>query len=126
MTTSSGSPPIAHQLPEQLRLAFAPLHKAAFGIAVGVACALLVFGVTAMTLLRKTQDLIDPGLLAVYFRGYRVSWTGAFIGAVWAGFAGFVFGWFIAFCRNFVMAISLFVLRTRNEMARTRDFLDHV
>ena len=29
-------------------------------------------------------------------------------------------------CRNLVLAISLFVIRTRAELAQTRDFLDHV
>lgn len=115
-----------HHLPAQLLLAFAPLHKAAFGAAIGVACAIVVFGLTALTLLRHTQEMINLGLLSVYFRGYSVSWTGALVGAVWAGFAGFVFGWFFAFCRNLIMAISLFVLRTRSEIARTRDFLDHI
>ena len=105
--------------------AFAPLHKAAFGAAIGVACGLVVFGVTALTLWRHPEGL-RLGLLAVYFRGYSLTWTGALIGSVWAGFVGFVFGWFIAFCRNFVLAVSLFVIRTRAELARTRDFLDHV
>ena len=114
-----------HPVPSDLLLAFAPLHKAAFGAAIGAACALVVFGVTALTLLRHPPD-VKIELLAVYFRGYSRSWTGALIGAAWAGFAGFVFGWFIAFCRNFVLAISLFVIRTRAELARTRDFLDHV
>jgi hypothetical protein len=116
----------ASQLPQELLLAFAPLHKAAFGAAIGIACGLLVFAATAVTLLRHTQDIVPLHLLAVYFRGYTVSWTGALVGAVWGGFAGFVFGWFTAFCRNFILAISLFVIRTRAELARTRDFLDHV
>lgn len=118
------APRPAGQLPSELLLAFAPLHKAAFGAAIGVACGLLVFGVTAVTLLRHPPVNIE--LLAVYFRGYSLSWTGALIGGVWGGFVGFVFGWFTAFCRNFVLAVSLFVIRTRAELARTRDFLDHV
>jgi hypothetical protein len=118
--------PSQSQLSEELLLAFAPLHKAAFGAAIGVACGLLVFAVTAATLLRHTQELVPLHLLAVYFRGYTVSWSGALVGAVWGGFAGFVFGWFTAFCRNFILAVSLFVIRTRAELARTRDFLDHV
>lgn len=125
MTSQPASQP-GHHLPEQLLLAFAPLHKAAFGAAIGVACGLLVFAVTAVTLIRHTQGMVNLYLLSAYFRGYSVSWTGALVGAVWAGFAGFVFGWFFAFCRNLIMAISLFVLRTRSEIARTRDFLDHV
>ncbi len=113
------------QLPSELLLAFAPLHKAAFGAAVGAACGLLVFGFTALTLLRHVTG-VNLELLSVYFRGYSLSWTGALIGGAWGGFVGFVFGWFTAFCRNLVLAVSLFVIRTRAELARTRDFLDHV
>jgi hypothetical protein len=113
-------------LPSELLLAFAPLHKAAFGAAIGTACAVLLLAVTALTVLRGTQEILPIELLSVFFRGYSLSLTGALIGAVWAGFAGFVFGWFIAFCRNLVVAVSLFVIRTRAELARTRDFLDHV
>jgi len=123
---SESAPSAPAQLPPELLLAFAPLHKAAFGAAIGVACGLLVFAVTAVTLLRGIGDTVGLELLAVYFRGYSVSWTGALLGAVWGGFAGFVFGWFTAFCRNFILAISLFVIRTRAELTRTRDFLDHV
>lgn len=109
-----------------LLLAFAPLDKAAFGAAVGVASALLVVAMTALTLLQPEDERLPLGLLNVYFRGYTVSWPGVFIGGAWAGFAGFVFGWFVAFCRNLVMAISLLVIRSRAEIAQTRDFLDHV
>ena len=123
---SPSEPAPASQLPTELLLAFAPLHKAAFGAAIGVACGLLVFAATAVTLLRHTENLVQLHLLANYFRGYSVTWSGAVIGAVWGGFAGFVFGWFMAFCRNVVLAVSLFVIRSRAELARTRDFLDHV
>jgi len=108
-----------------LLLAFYPLDKAAFGAAVGVAAALVVFLATAIVLLRGNHA-IRLELLAFYFRGYSVSWGGALIGAVWAGFVGFVFGWFAAFCRNLMLTVSLFVIRTRAELAQTRDFLDHI
>ncbi len=109
-----------------LLLAFAPLHKAAFGAAIGVAAALLTFLVTAVVLLRSQEGVVPLGALGAYFRGYTVSWQGAVIGAAWAGAVGFVFGWFAAFCRNLVLAISIFLIRTRAERAQTRDFLDHV
>ena len=117
--------PSEEQVSTELLLAFAPLHKAAFGAAIGAACGLLVFGVTALTLLRHVTN-VNLELLSIYFRGYSLTWTGALIGGVWGGFVGFVFGWFTAFCRNFVLAVSLFVIRTRAELARNRDFLDHV
>ena len=114
------------RLPSELLLAFAPLDKAAFGVALGVAAGLIVFLVTVGTLLMPPEGRPDLGLLAVYFRGYSVSWAGALIGAGWGAFVGFVFGWFTAFCRNLIVAVSLFLIRTRAELSQTRDFLDHI
>jgi hypothetical protein len=126
LNTATPSPAPPGHLPKELLLAFAPLHKAAFGAAIGCVAGLLVFGVTAVTMLQPAPRRIPLELLAVYFRGYSVTWTGALIGAGWAAMAGFVFGWFVAFCRNLVLAISLFVIRTRAQLAETRDFLDHI
>lgn len=106
--------------------AFAPLHKAAFGAAIGTACALLAFGITALALVRPPDPPVPLYLFNQYFTGYSVTWPGALVGAAWGWVTGFVFGWFTAFCRNFVLAISLFIIRTRADLARTRDFLDHV
>lgn len=126
MTSASPGASPHRDLPSNLVLGFAPLHKAAFGSAVGAALGLSVLFVTTISLLRDPEQTLPLGLLASYFPGYSVSWTGGLIGAAWAGFVGFVFGWFTAFCRNFVLAVSLFVIRTRAELAQTRDFLDHV
>lgn len=125
MTSASDPAPGRTSLPPDLVLAFSPLHKAAFGAAIGTALGLLVFLATVVALLRQ-DHVVGLGLLAQYFRGYSVSWTGALVGGAWGGFVGFVFGWFTAFCRNLVLAIALFVIRTRAERAQTRDFLDHL
>lgn len=113
-------------LPRSLRLLFAPLDKAAFGAAVGTATGLGIFLLTAANLLIRPEPDFDLALLAHYFTGYRVSWPGALIGFAWAFLAGFCAGWFVAFCRNLVLAGWLFVTRTRQELAATRDFLDHI
>lgn len=113
------------ELPDLVH-AFAPLHKAAFGVAVGVACALVVGAMTILSLVRPPDPPVPLHLFEQYFRGYTVSGPGVVIGAAWAGFTGFVFGWFAAFSRNLVVAVSLFIIRTRAELAQTRDFLDHV
>lgn len=126
MSTETETVAASGHLPKELLLAFAPLHKSAFGAAIAVVSALLVFLVTAITMLQSPEQRLPLDLLAVYFSGYSASWGGALVGALWAGMAGFVFGWFIAFCRNLVVAISLFVIRTRAQMAETRDFLDHI
>ena len=109
-----------------LTTAFLPLHKRAMGIAVGVAAGLSMFMVTAIYLVRDPDPGLVLHLLANYFAGYTVSWQGAFVGAAWAGFAGFVAGWFFAFARNFVMALMVIIVRTKAELQQTRDFLDHI
>ena len=107
-------------------LAFAPVHKSAFGVAIGVVCALLLFAVTAVYLLRAPDRQIGLDLLAEFFYGYAVSWRGAVVGGFWGFVVGFVAGWFVAFCRNFAVAASVFAIRTRAELSATRDFLDHI
>jgi hypothetical protein len=121
----------AEQSPEfqtALALAFAPLHKRAFGIAIGTAFGALIFLMTVLSMFRGAGRDADfsLSLLSEYFYGYTVSWTGAFIGFAWGLLSGFVAGWFFAFWRNFVLAASVFVIRTRAELSATRDFLDHV
>ena len=114
------------EIPERLMLAFAPLHKRALGTAVGLALGLVVFGLTVFHLLILADNPIGIGLLREYFYGYEVSWKGAFLGLFWGFVAGFAAGWFAAFLRNLVVATSVFVTRTRAELAATRDFLDHI
>jgi hypothetical protein len=105
---------------------FLPVHKLAFGAATGIVAALLLFLVTAIYLLQRPDPGFNLGLIAQYFAGYTVSWPGAFIGAAWAGFSGFILGWFLAFSRNFVLSVLLFVVRRRAEWDQTKDFLDHL
>lgn len=114
----------AEDVPPSLALAFAPLHKRAFGVAIGAAAGLVFFAVTVIEVLRGVD--IGLYLLAEYFYGYSVSWAGAFIGLLWGFVVGFVAGWFIAFCRNLALAISIFISRTRGELHATADFLDHI
>jgi hypothetical protein len=121
MTATSGD-----SLPRELQLAFLPLHKRAFGMAVGSAAGLLVFAATVVTLLRPALPGANLWLLSEYFYGYTVTWGGAFVGLAWGFVAGFVAGWFTAFCRNLVIAASLWLTRTRAELAASRDFLDHI
>lgn len=104
---------------------FAPVDKRAFGTAIGLAAAICVFAITAISVMIY-PDRSPLRLLSEYFAGYTVSWVGAGIGAAWAFATGFIAGWFVAFVRNLVLAVSLFVLRRRVELADSRDFLDHI
>ncbi|MGH7665495.1 MAG: hypothetical protein ACRENI_14580 [Gemmatimonadaceae bacterium] len=123
---STGRDVMEESVPRELELAFLPLHKRAFGVAVGTALALLMLVMTLVPLWRDVGDTIGLGLLAQFFHGYDVSWTGALVAAAWGFAVGFASGWFVAFCRNLVLAISLIAIRSRAEFAATRDFLDHI
>ena len=111
-------------LPPSLALAFAPVHKLALGVAVGMVCALLVAAVTAFQLVAAPPDAPDLGLLAQYFYGYTVSGPGIAVGAFWGFVTGFVAGWFVAFVRNFVLALWVIAVRANAELSNS--FLDHI
>ena len=119
-------PQAQEELPRALMLAFAPLHKRAFGVAIGLATGLLVAGATLIAVIRGPLPGQNLWLLGQYFAGYEISWLGVLIGFGWGLFVGFVAGWFIAFCRNLIIAISIFLVRARAELTESRDFLDHI
>jgi hypothetical protein len=109
-----------------LAWAFAPMHKRALGLAVGLTAAAVVFLVTAFHVVAHPSGDVPLYLLAQYFYGYDLTWRGAAIGAWWALLAGFVAGWFGAFMRNLFVGIWLMVVRMRANLSETRDFLDHI
>src|SRR5687768_841812 len=106
--------------------AFAPLHKRAFGIAMGVAGAFLMVLLTLAGLFLPGAREFPLGLIGQYFQGYSVSWSGVVVGALWGFAVAFIAGWFAAFCRNLALAISAFIIHTRAELDSTREFLDHI
>jgi hypothetical protein len=117
---------VEQELEAELDVAFAPLHKLCFGIAIGCVCAILVLASTWIHMLRSPDRDVPLILLAQYFRGYDVHMVGSLIGALWAFWVGFVLGWFFAFCRNFVLAAAAIFFRARAELAQNRGFLDHI
>jgi hypothetical protein len=105
---------------------FAPIHKRALGLALGLTAGLVVFAVTAFHVIARPADGLSIELLSQYFYGYDVTWRGAFVGLWWAFVAGFAAGWFLAFLRNLVLATWLLVVRAKASLAQTKDFLDHI
>jgi hypothetical protein len=116
----------ADPLTNILAKAFAPLHKRALGLATGLTAGFLLFAVTAFHVIARPETAPPIQLLSQYLYGYDVTWQGAFVGLWWGFVVGFVAGWFLAFVRNFALATWIFVVRTRAELAQTRDFLDHI
>ena len=104
---------------------FTPVDKRAFGVAIGVVSALVLGGLTIVDVI-ASDPLPALDLLREYFAGYSLSPLGALIGGAWGFAVGFCAGWFIAFTRNFVLAVSLFFLRSRADLDDASDFLDHI
>ena len=132
MTTDMARRAREQAIEDRLRMAFLPLHKRRFGIACGVACGTLLALLTVMGVLRagvaeaQADGTFNLWLLRAYFAGYTVTWPGVLVGFAWGFVVGAVGGWFTAFVRNFMLAVQAFLLRTRVELSRTRDFLDHI
>jgi hypothetical protein len=101
------------------------VHKTALGFAVGAMAGLGLFLLTVVHVVLAV-DGPDLALLDQYFAGYAVSWPGAFIGLAWGVAVGFIAGWLLGFVHNFTMSFWVFIVRTKNDLSRTRNFLDHL
>jgi len=120
------TPNIDDQATRQLTLAFAPIHKLALGMATGIVASLLLFVVTVGHVVFAPDQGEYLGLLGQYFYGYTITPAGAVVGLCWGFITGFVAGWFLAFVCNLTVTLTIFALRTKAELAQTRDFLDHI
>lgn len=111
-------------LPVPVVLVLARLDPLALGFALGLVWGILVFLATAILLLRGGQP-IGPtlGLLGQYFLGYSVSWTGAFVGALYAAFLGFITGCAFALLRNLLIYSYLNTIRNRKRRESINDLL---
>jgi hypothetical protein len=109
-----------------LAYAFAPLHKLAFGVATGAAAALFMACLTVGALALPTARSVPIELIGQYFTGYHRNWSGVLVGAAWGFGVAFIGGWFFAFCRNLVLAVTVFIIQTRAELTATKGFLDHI
>jgi protoporphyrinogen oxidase len=110
---------------ELIRSVFARYDPVALGGSIGVILGLGVFLATVVLLLRGGEP-VGPtlSLLGNYLLGYYVSWGGAFLGLLEAGFAGFGFGFLLAKTINAVVGWHETAFRRRAEMARTLDMLE--
>jgi hypothetical protein len=113
-------------VPPGVLAACLPLHKTAFGVAVGLVAGLGVVAATSFHLLTAPAQAPDLVLLAQFFPGYSVSWTGAAAGFVWSFFTGFLGGWLAALIRNLSIATWWFATRAKAELFSASDFIGHV
>lgn len=123
---SSEPTKVGAELTHRMEMAFAPLHKRAFGTAVGLVFGLALFLVTSVAVIRGGDYPAVLNRIPFLVPTYSLTWTGAVLGSLSVAFGLFCAGWFLAFSRNLVLAMSIWVLRTRAELSQTQDFLDHI
>jgi hypothetical protein len=104
---------------------FPRAHKSALGLAFGMISGLGLFAITALHVATRADGL-PLYLLAQFFQGYSVTWPGAFVGLAWGFAVGFVGGWLLGFVHNFTVGMWLFVIRTKQDLRQTKNFLDHI
>jgi hypothetical protein len=115
------------EIPQQVLLAFAPLHRVALGVASGVVSGGMLFALT-MILVVKGGYPLGPNLalMGEFLYGYTVSFTGAFVGLAWGLGLGYILGWGFAVAHNLATWLWLLVIRSQAEMEQYGDFLDHM
>jgi hypothetical protein len=104
----------------------APMHKLAFGLALGLTAAAAIWSITMFHVIAHPSNPLPNELLAQVFYGFETTWRGAVVGAWWAFVAGFVAGWFAAFLRNVFIAVWLTKVRIEAHLQETRGFLDRI
>jgi len=106
---------------------FARIDSVALGVSLGTVAGGLLFLATAILLL-KGGPVVGPtlGLLDNYLLGYTVTWSGAFLGLAQAWIGGFVLGYLIALCRNWIIDAYGYIIRRAAEAKESRDMLDKV
>jgi hypothetical protein len=110
---------------ELIETIFARLDPVALGFAVGLVSGSGLFLATIILLL-KGGPVIGPilSLLGQYLIGFKVSWSGAFVGFFEAGIVGFLLGHITASLRNWAMITYASIIRRRAIAAENRDLLD--
>ena len=93
-------------LDHEVRRAVARLKAGILGIVFGLIFGFGLFAMTAILLIENGANTgYHLGLLGNYFIGYEVTWTGAFIGFLWAFAVGAAIGWSIGIIYNRIVAI---------------------
>ncbi len=118
---------LAGAIQEALAGAFLKLDRAAFGLAVGVVCGMVLCAATLILVLRGGTNVgATLGLLRNYFPGYRVTPLGSVLGLAYGFVSGFALGWVTAFFRNLTVFFYMAAVHRRSEHALLRKLLEYL
>jgi len=105
-----------------LMAAFAKMDAVALAVAVGTTWALMLLLATAILLLKGAPEGVEVGghleLLSIYLPGYRVSWSGGALGAVYVWFLGAVTGFILALFWNMTHYLYVIMIVVRSAWWR--------
>jgi hypothetical protein len=105
-----------------LMAAFARMDAVALAVAVGSTWALILLLATAILLLKGAPEGAEIGnhleLLGIYLPGYRVSWGGGVLGAVYVWFLGAVAGFVLALLWNMTHYLYVVMIVVRSAWWR--------
>jgi protoporphyrinogen oxidase len=108
-----------------IRQTFSRIDKLALATSFGTVSGLLIFLATIWLILKGGPHVGQHlQLLSQFFVGYTVTVKGAFIGAAYAFFSSFLFGWALAYLRNLFLAIYIYRLKRKLELIRFKDFIE--
>jgi protoporphyrinogen oxidase len=106
--------------------AFAKLDRLALGVSVGTACGLILCLMTLWTVFRDATGAgPNLALLAQFFPGYAVTYTGSVIALAYGFGTGFLSGWIFALGRNVATFTYMATIHRRAERQALRRVLDY-
>lgn len=106
---------------------FARIDKLAMATAVGSVSGLLFFLSTIWIVFNGSDEIGRYlALLGQYFAGYSVTVEGAFLACAYGFIWGFMFGWLLAYIRNFLLAFYIYQAKKKNEDFTVLDFFQNL
>ena len=110
-----------------LSLVLEKFDRVATGAAAGVLIGAALFLATLFLVIKGGSH---PGqnlqLLGQYFPGYKVSVSGSFLGLLYGGMSGFVFGYLFAMLTNLISFMTVRLIQRRAKQASMWNVLEYI
>ena len=89
---------------KEMAKAVARLQAKILAMVMGFACGFGLFAMTAWLVVKGGNQVgLHLNLLGHYFKGYSVTWPGAFVGLIYGAVVGGAIGWAIGMIYNMIV-----------------------